>query len=251
MNKKPVLELINISFSYNASAIVKDVNLSIMRGDFVAMIGPNGGGKTTLLKLMLGLLSPDTGNVSIFGKNPINVLNRIGYVPQNPFVNNEFPLSALDVVLMGRLESKIRRFKHSLEDKKLALNMLLKLDMGEYANRRIGELSGGQLQRVYIARALATNPDILMLDEPMSNIDSKGRSELNKLLKELNKSITIILVSHDLMILSSSVKSVACVNQRLHYHKKAEITDEMTNLYQCPVELIAQGLPMKMNDAQV
>ena len=248
-----IIETQNLNFSYDQQLVIEDVNLRIRSGDFMAMIGPNGGGKTTLLKLMLGLLNADSGSIRIFGKMPKDVSHRIGYVPQDVHINQNFPISALDLVLMGKLKPGKGWFRYSKADRGAALQALEQVEMEKYRDYRIGQLSGGQKQRVFIARALVTDPDILFLDEPTASIDTKGQNEFYALLKELNHKITIIIVSHDLMVISRSVKSVACVNQRLHYHGHAELTGEMIEMMYnckieetCPVELIAHGLPHRV-----
>ena len=248
-----IIETLNLHFSYNRQPVIRDVNLKIQSGDFMAMIGPNGGGKTTLLKLMLGLLKADSGSIRIFGKPPKEVSYRIGYVPQDIHINQNFPISSSDVVLMGKLKPGKGWSRHAKEDHMDALQALERVGIGKYCNRRIGELSVGQKQRVFIARALVTDPDILFLDEPTASIDTKGQNEFYAILKELNQKITIIVVSHDLMVISRYVKSVACVNQSLHYHGDAELTGEMIEMMYdckieetCPVELIAHGLPHRV-----
>ena len=248
-----IIEIRELHFNYNGQPVLKDVSLDVNEGDFMAMIGPNGGGKTTLLKLMLGLLLPDGGRIRVFGKVPREVSHRIGYVPQDVHLNKHFPVSVLDVVLMGKLKPGKKRLRHSRKDHMAAQRALDKMEMGKYHDRRIGELSGGQLQRVFVARALVTDPELLFLDEPTASIDTKGQKEFYSLLKELNTKVTIIVVSHDLMVISGYVKSVACVNQRLHYHDHAELTGEMIEMMYhctaeevCPVELIAHGLPHRV-----
>jgi len=248
-----IIEIRNLWFAFNGYPVLENVTLDVKKGDFLAMIGPNGGGKTTLLKLMLGLLSPNKGTIRIFGVAPSEASYRIGYVPQDVHINKQFPVSALDVVLMGKLKPGRGWSRYSHKDRIDAHKALDRMEMGTFCDRRIGELSGGQLQRVLIARALITRPDILFLDEPTASIDTKGQREFYNLLKELNQTITIIAVSHDLMVLSGYVKSVACVNQHLHYHGQAEVTGEMIEtMYHCsveevcPVELIAHGLPHRV-----
>jgi len=248
-----VIEIKNLNFSYNNQPVLRDVNLTLHQGDFVAMIGPNGGGKTTLLKLMLGLLNAGSGDVRIFNKPPQAVSHRIGYVPQDVHVNKNFPISVLDVVLMGKLRPGRGWSRHSQQDRQAAINALDQVEMKKFRDQRIGELSGGQKQRVFVARALVTDPELLFLDEPTASIDTKGQNEFYALLKELNKTITILIVSHDLMVISGSIKSVICVNQKLHYHGHAELTSEMIEMMYdctadetCPVELIAHGLPHRV-----
>jgi zinc transport system ATP-binding protein len=247
MMVEPIIEIHNVWFSFNGHPVLREVNLAVPRGDFLVVIGPNGGGKTTLLKLMLGLLQPDCGTVRIFGLSPGKAAHRIGYVPQNVHINKTFPVSVLDVVLMGRLRIGKGWSRHTRQDHLAAQEALEQMRVWEYRDRRIGELSGGQLQRVFIARALVSGPDALFLDEAMASIDVHSRGEFYDVLKDLNRTVTIVAVSHDLMILSSHVKSVACVNGELHHHDSGEITQEMLDsVYQCPVDLVAHGIPHRV-----
>ena len=249
----PVVEIDNVSFAFNGRNILTQVSLEIQAGDFMAMIGPNGGGKTTLIKLMLGLFKPSNGTIRILGRPPGQASHHIGYVPQNTHINAEFPISVLDVVLMGQLQPGNRRIRHSRQDRVVAHEALDKMGMGAHCHRRIGELSGGQRQRVFISRALVCEPDILLLDEPTAHIDTKGQTDLYQLLKTLNQEMTIVVVSHDLLLVSPYVKSVACVNGRLHYHPRRQLIGESmedmcpcTAEEICPVELVARGLTRKL-----
>ena len=242
----PIIEIKNLSFTFNGHDVLKNVDLTVNKGEFLALIGPNGGGKTTLLRILLGLLQPHRGTIKVFGRPPRDISHRIGYVPQDVQLNRNFPVSAIDVVLMGRLRSGKGRSRYSREDRMMAQNALSKVELNHCANRRIDELSGGQRQRIFIARALVSEPELLLLDEPTSSIDTPSQSEFYALLKDLNQSATILLVSHDLMILSSYVKSVACVNQLVHHHDEAEVTEDMLAMYECPVELVAHGLPHRV-----
>jgi len=249
----PIVQVENVAFAYNREWVLKDVSLDIHQGDFIAMIGPNGGGKTTLLKLILGLLKPYKGVIRVTEKPAKKASSSIGYVPQDTFINRNFPITAMDVVLMGKLDPKKRWARKSAQNHREAMAALDRLEMAVHAEKKIGELSGGQLQRVFIARALVTQPKLLLLDEPTANIDTKGQTEFFNLLKELNSNISILVVSHDLLVISRYVKSVACVNRRLHYHNQAEITgDMMETMYPCtveevcPVELVAHGLPHRV-----
>jgi len=248
-----IVKMQGLSFSYNGHEVLRDVDFKIFPGDFIAMIGPNGGGKTTLLKLILGLLQPSTGFVRVLGLPPSKASHYIGYVPQEIPHNRTFPITALDVVLMGRLTPGKRFSPISGRDRKEALAVLDQMDMAEAAGTRIDELSGGQRQRVYIARALAARPKLLLLDEPTAGIDTKGQVDFFRLLKTLNQDITILMVSHDLLVVSTHVKSVACVNRRLHHHCQSEITGDMLEMMYpctaegtCPVELLAHGLPHRV-----
>lgn len=244
---EPVVAVRDLWFSFNGQPVLREVNLTVQGGDFLVLIGPNGGGKTTLLKLMLGLFAPDRGSVRVFGQRPGNVVHRIGYVPQNVQINKTFPISVLDVVLMGRLRTGRLWSRYTRPDQSAAQAALEQMRVWEYRDRRIGELSGGQLQRVFIARALVSDPEVLFLDEAMASIDAQSRLEFYETMKRLNERMTIVAVSHDLMILASRVKSVACVNQQLHYHDSGEITPEMLDAaYHCPVDLIAHGVPHRV-----
>jgi zinc transport system ATP-binding protein len=245
--RSPVIKVDDLWFSYNGNPVLKDVNLKIYPRDFLAVIGPNGGGKTTLIKLMLGLLAPDRGTVRVFGHSPREAAVNIGYVPQDIGINKSFPISVRDVVLMGRMRGGggWRRFSRS--DKIAARQALERVEMWKYRKRRIGELSGGQRQRVFMARALVGDPKILLLDEPTASVDQKGQTDFYALLKQLNEEITVVVVSHDLMVLSSYIKSVACVSQQVFFHDAPEITRDMLEMaYHCPVELIAHGVPHRV-----
>jgi zinc transport system ATP-binding protein len=252
MNRS-IVEIKNVDFAYNGESVLRNVSLTINQNDFIAMIGPNGGGKTTLLKLMLGLLKPDKGDIRILGRSTQKSSSFIGYVPQDVHLNQTFPITAIDIVLMGKLDPKKRWVKRSVSNRQEAMSALKRLEMAKHAEKKIGELSGGQRQRVFIARALVTQPKLLLLDEPTASIDTKGQADFYRLLKELNAEIAILVVSHDLLVVSRYVKSVACVNRELHYHNQAEITGDMletmypcTDEEVCPVELVAHGLPHRV-----
>jgi zinc transport system ATP-binding protein len=249
----PIVEINNVTFAYNGQTVLQDVSLEVRQGDFIAVIGPNGGGKTTLLKLILGLLKPDKGAIRVIGQSTQKASTCIGYVPQDVHINRSFPITALDVVLMGKLEPGKRWARKTASNRQEAIAALQRLEMAAHAQKKIGELSGGQCQRVFIARALVTKPQLLLLDEPTASIDTKGQADFFEMLKALNKDVTIVVVSHDLLAISRYVKSVACVNRGLHYHNQAEITGEMLEtMYPCtvedvcPVELVAHGLPHRV-----
>ncbi len=248
-----IIEIVNLDFAYNGEPVLQGVNLTVQQHDYVAVIGPNGGGKTTLLKLILGLLTPDKGTVHVEGKSPQKASTSIGYVPQDVHLNSSFPITAFDVVRMGLLDQDKRFYKHKSSRRKEVMTALDRMEMADHAGDKIGMLSGGQRQRVFIARALVTRPRLLLLDEPTASIDTAGQADFYRLLKELNQDMTILVVSHDLLAISSHVKSVACVNKDLHYHDQAEITcDMLETMYPhsvdevCPVELVAHGLPHRV-----
>jgi len=233
----PIVEIKNVSFAYSGQPVLQDVSLDIQLGDFIALIGPNGGGKTTLLKLILGLLKPNRGTIKVMGEATQKASHHIGYVPQNVNINQNFPITAMDVVMMGKLEPGRRWKRPTASDREDAMAAIDRMEMASSASRRIAELSGGQRQRIFIARALVTKPQLLLLDEPTASIDTKGQTDFYKLLKELNKEITILVVSHDLLVISTYAKSMACMNRRLHYHNQNEITGDMLkSMYACTVE---------------
>jgi len=233
------LEILNIkelSYKYTKTKVLENINLTVEDNDFLAIIGPNGGGKSTLLKLILGLIKPQDG---IIEKKIPN--DYIGYVPQNTNLNIDFPITAIEVVLMGHIGKKKKLFGYSKEDISCAMNSLDKVGMLGFEKRKIGDLSGGQRQRVFIARALCANPKVMLLDEPTASIDVKGQNEIYELLKELNKSICIVVVSHDISVLLNYAKNVAHVNRNLVYHNLENIQKNIntTDEHLCEVELLS------------
>lgn len=242
MKSPPTIKVRDLWFSYDGHLVLKEVNLEVHSGDFLGIIGPNGGGKTTLLKLMLGLLEPDQGEVRVFGQHPGKIASQIGYVPQETPVNKSFPLSVFDVVLMGVMRGGGGWRGFSKADRSNAQKVLERMEMWDHRNRHIIKLSGGQRQRVFVARALVTEPALLLLDEPTASVDQKGQTDLYAFLKELNETVTIVVVSHDLMVLSSYIGCVACVSQQVFYHDAPVINGEMLEMaYHCPVDLVAHG----------
>ncbi len=233
-----ILEIKNLFYSYDKQSVLEDITLNVLRNDFLAIIGPNGGGKTTLLKLILGLLELKDGKIIKKISN-----NHIGYVPQNTNLNTDFPITALEVVLMGHINKKKLFFSYSKEDKACAMNSLKEVEMNEFANVKIGNLSGGQRQRIFIARALCSKPKLMLLDEPTANIDVKGQKDIYNLLQKLNKSICIIVVSHDISVLLNYAKNVAHINKNLVYHKLSHIKKDFAlhkhNDHLCEVELLS------------
>lgn len=223
----PIIALDDLSFSYNGQHVLEHVDLAIADRDFACMVGPNGGGKTTLLKLVLGLLTPTSGHVRVFGQSPQQARPRMGYMPQHAQVDPHFPASVMDVVLMGRLAPGNSWGRFSRADRDGAAEALRLVDLADLRRRPFADLSGGQRQRALIARALAASPELLLLDEPTSNLDVRMEGELYELLQKLNERLTIVLVSHDLGFVSQFVKSVVCVKHTVTVHPTSEVTGEI------------------------
>ena len=216
---------------------MEGVSFGIERGDFATIIGPNGGGKTTLAKLMLGLLEPDRGAIRVLGDSPVRSSRRIGYVPQYSQFDPQFPITVLDVVLMGRL-SKPTGF-YSRSDKKAAEKALEDVNLSGFGHRSFAELSGGQRQRVLVARALAGNPEVLLMDEPTSSVDTSVEEKLKEMLNRLNAYLTILLITHDLGFVSTCINKIVCVNRVVHMHTPREVTPELlSELYGTPVQFV-------------
>ena len=216
-----VIEFNSVTFSYQGPAVIENASFAVSQGDFIAIVGPNGGGKTTLLKLMLGLLTPQAGTIRLFGKPPQTTCFRVGYIPQFLTVDFSFPLSVLDVVLMGRMRKG--SLWYTKKDRSVARQTLQTLQLDEFADVPFRTLSGGQRQRVLIARAVCSEPDILLLDEPTNNIDSQTEQILFDILTELNRTMTIVIVSHDVGFVDQCVTNVICVNQTVAVHQTANL----------------------------
>lgn len=240
--EKEVLRLENICVSYGSHIALQDINLSVREHDFLGIIGPNGGGKSTLLKVILGLVRPDRGKVTLFGNSPERSRSQIGYVPQYSTYDHSFPVSVRDVVMMGRYSRAGLLRNYSREDRQAVEEALQKVGMLDNADIQIGQLSGGQQQRVLIARALVSGPSLLLLDEPTASVDTTMQTEFYELLGQLKETLTVIMVSHDIGAVSVFVDKIACLNQQLFYHGSREITPEVLEAtYKCPVQLIAHG----------
>ncbi|NLA58656.1 MAG: ABC transporter ATP-binding protein [Firmicutes bacterium] len=210
-----VVAVTDVDFTYGSGNTLQGVNLQVTEGEFLGVIGPNGGGKTTLLKLMAGLLAPVRGQVRVFGQPPARSGKLIGYVPQFADVDRTFPITVQDVVLMGRLGLTGFLGGYREEDKKAARRVMEQMGIWELRQRRLGNLSEGQRQRVLIARALAGEPRLLLLDEPTASVDAEAEAAITQVLGSLRKSITIIMVSHDFRLLKSHVDRIVYVNRRL------------------------------------
>lgn len=245
--RREVIVVRGLWAGYDREQVLEDVDLTVYERDFVGLIGPNGGGKTTLIRVLLGLLPPTRGEVRIMGRPVREGRRALGYVPQVVEFDHEFPISVWEVARMGRLGRRRLLQRYTAEDDAIVEKALRQVDVLDLRQRPIGELSGGQRQRVYIARALATQPEILLLDEPTSSVDPQVSNSIYELLQQLNEHVTILLISHDMSAISSYVKTVGCLNRRLFYHHGAEITSDMLELaYQCPIDLIAHGVPHRV-----
>ncbi len=221
-----VVDLEGVSFAYDGVSVLDDVTFAVREGELVSMIGPNGGGKTTILKLVLGLLKPDSGQVRVFGAEPSHGRRRIGYMPQYTQLDPKFPATVMDVVLMGRLE---RRWggPYSRSDRDAALEALEHVGLADQAKRLLFKLSGGQRQRVLIARALASEPDLLLMDEPTANVDVMVETRLVEILGRIRHGMTIMMVSHDLGFVSNIVDRVLCVSRCVRMHPVGEINADL------------------------
>lgn len=236
--------------SYDTQTVLEGINLTVNETDFIGLIGPNGGGKTTLLKTLLGLLHPNRGEVRIMGKSVADGRCYMGYVPQSIELDRQFPIRVWEVVQMGLLGCRKPFTPVSAAEREVIQYALEQVDMADLEQRAIGELSGGQRQRVYIARALASHPQILLLDEPTASVDPQAANNIYELLRRINQTVTIVMVSHDMNVVSSYVKSIGCLNRHLHYHGTKEVTQEMMDaIYECPIDLIAHGLPHRVLSA--
>ncbi|MCU0609885.1 MAG: ABC transporter ATP-binding protein [Chitinispirillaceae bacterium] len=245
------LELDHVSFSYGIEPAVRDVSFAIDEGDFLGIIGPNGGGKTTLLRLILGVLRPQSGSIKLLGGDPEKTRIRAGYVPQETSSNKGFPILVRDAVLMGLTSTRGIGRGFTRTDRTVAEALIEEFGLSPFANRQIGELSGGQRQKVLLCRALVANPRILFLDEPTASIDTARTDEIYMHLDRLNAhGTTVVIVTHNLNVVSKHIKSIACVNKELHFHADGKLDQATVDAtYGCPVDLIAHGIPHRVYPA--
>lgn len=242
MNDAEVVKLDDVWVHYHKAPVLKGITMSIESHDFLGVIGPNGGGKTTLLRVLLGLVQPSQGQVLVLGDSPEKTRRRIGYVPQHNLFDHDFPINVWDVVLMGRNGRAGLFARYNAEDKLAAEEALRIVQMLEHRNQQIGSLSGGEQQRVFIARALVTDPALLLLDEPTASVDPVMQTEFYEMLDNLKSSMAIVLVSHDISAVSIHVDKLACLNQELFHHGSSEIEAEILEAtYKCPVQMISHG----------
>jgi zinc transport system ATP-binding protein len=242
----PAIEIQGVDVRFGATAALEAIDLTVEEGDYLGIIGPNAGGKTTLLKVMLGLIEPDRGEVRVFGQPPREARGLIGYVPQYARFDSDFPISVAETVGMGRLGPRTRAASRA-RDREAVRQALDTVELSDVADVRVGRLSGGQIQRALIARALASEPRVLLLDEPTASLDTHIGRSVYDLLDRLADEIPIVLVSHDIGVISRTVRTIACLNVRLHYHHSRELTPEMVEAaYGCPVDLVAHGVPHRV-----
>ncbi len=241
--KAPVVEVKELHFAYGRQPVFTGAEAVIADGSFVSIVGPNGGGKTTLLKLILGLLEPDQGSVKLYGVNPARSRGRVGYMPQHAHVDPQFPVTVMDVALMGRLRRGRLAGPFRSDDRGIALEALRETEMAGLKDRPFSALSGGQRQRVLIARALACQPDLLLLDEPTASLDPTVQDDLFELLHRLNERMTVVLVSHDVSSVSRHVDAILCVNQDIDEHPAREISGALADLFPG-----SQGLSLVRHD---
>lgn len=234
-----LFEMHSLSVSYGAFTVLKNVNFVVDESDFIGVIGPNGGGKTTLLKVILGLLKPAEGTI-VFNESIFNG-NRIGYLPQISTGDVNYPVTVTDIVLSGLMIQKGFISRMTASDKIKAAKVIEELGLTNLAGATINELSGGQMQRVFLGRAIIGEPKLLLLDEPGNFVDATFENDFYEKLRELNRRMAILMVSHDVGTISSHIKSFACVNRTLHYHPSHEITNDELLAYGCPIQLITHG----------
>lgn len=236
-----LVEIRNLSAGYGQNVVLREVNLTIQQFDFIGVIGPNGGGKTTLLKALLGLIPPMGGEIRFGESMTEGNTHRIGYLPQINNIDRKFPVTVYDVVRSGLMSRKRLIGRYSSEENDRSNLLMSEMGISGIRKKAIGELSGGQIQRALLCRALVNNPKLLILDEPNTYVDNRFERELYEKLKILNDQLAILLVSHDLGTISTYVKSYACVNSSLHYHAGNKVTPELLKSYECPIQIISHG----------
>ena len=242
MIEKYILKIENRDLGYSKDNIIlRNVNLNIYENDFLGIIGPNGGGKSTLIKSILGLLPYNTGREIFFKNEKETPKLNIGYLPQINLIDKQFPIGVFDTIISG-IKLKKTAFRYTEEQKSSVYILAEKMGIVEYLNQPIGKLSGGQLQRVLLARSIIDQPDLLILDEPNTFVDKKFESFFYEFLSILNLTTAIIMVSHDISTTLRLVKNIACINNSVHYHSGNEVSNEwLRETYNCPIDLITHG----------
>ena len=239
---KPLIEINDLSAGYDGNTVLRHVNLPVYDKDFLGIIGPNGGGKTTLIKCILGLLKPDSGEITFNAPTDEHGALRIGYLPQYTSIDKKFPITVKEVILSGLSSQKSLALRFTAAEHEKAHHIAERMGLEEMENRPIGTLSGGQLQRTLLGRAVIADPHVLILDEPSTYIDKLFEARLYELLAEINRTCAIILVSHDIGTVLQQVKSIACVNETLDYHPDTGITEEwLERNFHCPIEVLGHG----------
>ena len=237
---KPIIEIRNLNAGYDGRTVLRDVNLTVYDRDFLGIIGPNGGGKTTLIKCILGLLKPVSGEITFTSPRTTgNTQLTMGYLPQYNSIDRKFPITVEEVILSGLSSKKSLTSRFTKEHREKARQVIARMGLEGLEERAIGALSGGQLQRALLGRAIISDPEVVILDEPSTYIDKRFEARLYQLLAEINKDCAIILVSHDIGTVLQQVKSIACVNETLDYHPDTGITGEwLERNFNCPIELL-------------
>lgn len=240
-----IVKIQKLYFYYQDSLILDNIDFTIKENDFLAIMGPNGGGKTTLLKIMLGLLRPQKGRVEVLGSKPSKASHMIGYLSQYPAIDKDFPISVFDTVLMGRYRKTFKIYDE--KDRQATIGSLKTLGIFDLKDRHIQKLSGGQFQRMLLARAIVRRPKLLLLDEPLNSIGAEMQQEIYELLYDLSKEMAVVFVTHDVSAISKYMDKVACLNRKLYYHGPKEGSlGKLEEAYRCPVEIIAHGIPHRV-----
>ena len=238
----PIIQISELYAAYDEKTVLRNVNLSVYERDFLGIIGPNGGGKTTLIKNILGLHQPQKGKIRFYKEGKEVPEINMGYLPQYNNIDKKFPISVYEVILSGLSKQKSIFRRYSNEQHELVRQMIVRMGLEGMDNRAIGELSGGQLQRALLGRALVSNPEVIILDEPNTYIDKRFEAKLYSLLEDINKERAIILVSHDIGTVLKNVKTIACVNETVHYHPHTEVpTEWLEEHFGCPIEMLGHG----------
>ena len=238
----PIIQISELYAAYDEKTVLRNVNLSVYERDFLGTIGPNGGGKTTLIKSILGLHQPQKGKIRFYKEGKEVPEINMGYLPQYNNIDKKFPISVYEVILSGLSKQKSIFRRYSNEQHELVRQMIVRMGLEGMDKRAIGELSGGQLQRALLGRALVSNPEVIILDEPNTYIDKRFEAKLYSLLEDINKERAIILVSHDIGTVLKNVKTIACVNETVHYHPHTEVpTEWLEEHFGCPIEMLGHG----------